>query len=253
MKKWRGRVLISMTAIGDGLDVLASLVGTQRLLYALVDEPEEVARLCREVYAVWLEVYNEFSSILAENNPAYVDWPGLLAAKPMYTPQCDFCYMIGPDMFDEFVLPYLKRTSELFAHTLYHLDGKGELIHLDKILQIDTMEAVQWQPGDGAGYGYRWIDVYRRIRRAGKRMHFIGSQSDFIEVTNDVGAEGRTERRRRWMISSLPSIPDPSIAHPAERKLPITHTDTGRYPTCISHPTIGQKPLKYTNRGGRAS
>ena len=203
VKKWRGRVLMGMNDIGGELDVVASLVGTERLLYSLMDEPEEVARLCREVHAVWQKAYWEFMSILAENNPAYADWVGLLSEKSYYTQQCDFSYMISPAMFDEFVDPYLRKTSATLGHSLYHLDGKGALIHLDKILAIDGIEAVQWQPGDGAGWGYKWIDVYRRIRRAGKRMHFIGSPTDFIEVTDDVGAEGmyfstgfRTEAER---------------------------------------------------------
>ena len=203
VKKWRGRVLMGMNDIGGELDVVASLVGTERLLYSLMDEPEEVSRLCEEVHEAWQKAYWEFLSILAENNPAYADWTGLLSRPAYYTQQCDFSYMISPAMFDEFVDPYLRKTSATLGHSLYHLDGKGALIHLDKILAIDGIEAVQWQPGDGAGWGYKWIDVYRRIRRAGKRMHFIGSPTDFIEVTDDVGAEGmyfstgfRTEAER---------------------------------------------------------
>ena len=58
VKKWRGRVLMGMNDIGGELDVVASLVGTERLLYSLMDEPEEVARLCREVHAVWQKAYS---------------------------------------------------------------------------------------------------------------------------------------------------------------------------------------------------
>lgn len=76
------------------------------------------------------------------------------------------------------------------ANTLYHLDGKGALIHLDKILAIDKIDAVQWQPGDGAGFGYKWIDIYRKIRKAGKRMHFIGGICDFRKVADDIGPQG---------------------------------------------------------------
>lgn len=170
--------------------MVASLAGTERLLYAMLDEPAEVKRLCEEAHAVWQQAYWAFMEILSENNPAFADWSGLLSKKPYYTQQCDFSYMISPDMFDEFVGPYLRQTSDTLGHSLYHLDGKGALVHLDKILAIDRIEAVQWQPGDGAGFGYKWIDVYRKIRNAGKRMHFIGSQDDFRAVTDDVGAEG---------------------------------------------------------------
>lgn len=190
VKKFRGKVVIGMNDLGGELDVLASLVGTERLLYCLMDEPEEVGRLCDEVHELWLKVYWEFMSILSENNCMFTDWLGLLSKEPYYTQQCDFSYMIGPKHFDAFVLPYLKKTSRELTHSLYHLDGKGELPHLDKIMSIDKIQAIQWQPGDGAGFGYKWIDIYRHIRAAGKKMHIISSNEDFIKIAGDIGGEG---------------------------------------------------------------
>ena len=190
VKKWRGKVLIGMNDLGGELDIIASLVGTERLLYELLDEPEEVARLCREVHEIWLKVYWEFMGILSENNYLFGDWLGLLSKTPYYTQQCDFSYMISPKMFNEFVFPYLEDTAARLTHSLYHLDGKGELPHLDKIMSIDKIQAIQWQPGDGAGFGYKWIEVYRHIRAAGKKMHIISSNEDFIRIAEDIGPEG---------------------------------------------------------------
>ena len=65
------------------------------------------------------------------------------------------------------------------ANSLYHLDGKGALIHLDKILAIEKIDAVQWQPGDGAGFGYKWIQIISCINKAvrfsknSRRHHFL--------------------------------------------------------------------------------
>ena len=190
VKKWIGRVIIGMNDIGGEMDVVASLIGTERLLYSLIDEPDQVARLCEEVHNIWHSVYWEFMSILSENNPAFADWPGLLSPGPYYTQQCDFSYMIGPESFEKFVYPYIKSTADRLDHTLYHLDGKGALIHLDKLLSIEKIDAVQCVPGDGEAKGYKWIDVYRKIRNAGRKMQFIGSHKDFIDVTSDIGAYG---------------------------------------------------------------
>lgn len=37
--------------------------------------------------------------------------------------QCDFSAMISPDMFKEFVLPYLKKQCDYLDYSLCHLDG----------------------------------------------------------------------------------------------------------------------------------
>ena len=47
MKKWGGNVCMGMTDLGGVLDILASFLTTDQLLYDLYDEPEEVQRLGR--------------------------------------------------------------------------------------------------------------------------------------------------------------------------------------------------------------
>ncbi len=47
------------------------------------------------------------NNVLQPHNPGYSDWAGIYSDLPSYVPQCDFSYMIGPDMFDTFVKPEL--------------------------------------------------------------------------------------------------------------------------------------------------
>ena len=109
-------------------------------------------------------------------------WSGLASREPSYIPQCNFCYMIGNPMFREFVLPTLRRDVERLAHSIYHLDGVGELRHLDDVLALEALEAVQWVPGDGQPGAGHWIDVYRRIAAAGKGMWIVGGPKDYLEA-----------------------------------------------------------------------
>ena len=41
--------------------------------------------------------------------------------------QCDFSYMISPNMFKRFVVPDLTACCDHLDYGFYHLDGKGEL------------------------------------------------------------------------------------------------------------------------------
>ncbi len=103
--------------------------------------------------------------------------------------QCDFCYMIGPDMFDEFVKPELQATADKLVNAFYHLDGQGQLAHLDSLLEIDSIKGIQWVPGVGAPDPAHWPEVYEKITAAGKKIHIASNMYerpfDVLDVLSD--------------------------------------------------------------------
>lgn len=177
LERWNGTVIMSFPDLGGVLDVVASMVGTENLLFALVDEPEEVERLVRETQVAWYEAYNDFAEVLKPQG-AYTDWNGLLSRDSAYIVQSDFSYMLGPDMFRRFVLPTLQEDARRLTNTIYHLDGIGELPHLDQILAIPELKAVQWVYGAGQPGPRAWLDVYRKILDAGKQIMIIENGLD---------------------------------------------------------------------------
>ena len=177
LERWNGSVIMGFPDLGGVMDVVASMVGTENLLYAIVDEPEEVERLVKETQAAWYEAYNDFAEVLKPQG-AYTDWNGLLSRDPAYVIQCDFCYMISPKMFSRFVLPTLQEDARRLTNTIYHLDGIGELPHLDQILAIPELNAVQWVYGTGQPGPYAWVDVYQKIINAGKQIMIIENSMD---------------------------------------------------------------------------
>jgi hypothetical protein len=181
MERWQGSVVMTMPDLGGVMDIAASLCGTQNLLIDLYDEPEEVLRLRDEIEIAWYEAYADMRSALGEG-AIYSDWNGLLCSDPSYILQCDFSYMIGNDMFREFVLDTLRRDTEKLTHTIYHLDGVGQLNHLDSILTLDKLNAVQWVYGSGKQGPMYWLDVYRKIRSAGKEIMIIGSPREYMDT-----------------------------------------------------------------------
>ncbi len=181
-QKWGGLVVMGMPDLGGVMDVVATFRGTQNLLVDLYDEPDEVLRVIAETERAWRAAYEDMSETLAPQG-VHTDWSGLLSKSPSYILQCDFCYMIGVEMFRKFVLPTLIRDCEILPHTIYHLDGVGELNHLDDILKIEKLDAVQWVYGDGKPGARHWVDVYQRIATAGKRQMIVGSVEDFGYVS----------------------------------------------------------------------
>jgi len=181
-EKWKGQVLMGMPDLGGNLDVAATFRTSENLLTDLYDAPEEVLRLCKEIQNAWYDAYWDLRSVLEPINPGYSDWDGLYSTTPSYVLQSDFSYMISPDMFRAFTLPILERDCEILDHTIYHLDGVGQLPHLDIVLNMEKLNAVQWVYGDGAPSARNWVDIYKRIEEAGKGIHVVGDADDFLAV-----------------------------------------------------------------------
>lgn len=188
IERWQGTVQVAMTDLGGNLDILSSFRPSEKLLLDLYDYPNEVKRLTWEAHELWWRYFDEFNSILQPVNPGYSAWAGIFSEKPHYMLQCDFCYMIGPEMFDEFVKPELAATCKRMPHAFYHLDGVGELPHLDSMLAIPELRGIQWVPGSNAPDWKHWPEVYRKIRDAGKLIQLMGDVETLDIVTEQLGS-----------------------------------------------------------------
>jgi hypothetical protein len=172
-RRWRGAVQVGMTDLGGNLDIVASCRTTGKLLLDLCDHPDEVRRLLREAHDLWWRSFEHLDRLHRAVNPGYTAWTPIFSAGPYYMLQCDFAYMIGPEMFDAFVKPELEASCRRLENAFYHLDGVGQLPHLDSLLSIPGLRGIQWVPGDGRPDITRWPEVYRRIRRAGKLIQIF--------------------------------------------------------------------------------
>lgn len=190
-ERWEGLVQVSMTDLGGNLDVVSSFRPGEELLLDLYDHPEDVKRVTWDAHEMWWRAFEQINQVISPPNPGYSAWAGVFSTEPHYMLQCDFCYMIGPDMFDEFVKPELTASCKRLTHGFYHLDGPGQLPHLDSLLTIPDLKGVQWIPGSGAPDYRYWPDVYRKIRAAGKRIQLYGDPDVLDSVVEQLGsAEG---------------------------------------------------------------
>jgi 5-methyltetrahydrofolate--homocysteine methyltransferase len=98
--------------------------------------------------------------------------------------------MIGPDMFEKFVLPDLKKCCDHLDHVYYHLDGAGQLPHLDMLLKIQNLHGVQWMPGEGGGKIEDYMDVLKKIIDAGKLTQVYASPESALKIKEQMGAKG---------------------------------------------------------------
>lgn len=187
-ERFGGGYVISGSASGAGFatDILAEFYGHEELSYILYDEPEEAKRLMAEaVHALGL-IREEVGGLSADAI-GYTGWGGLYAPEPWNSAQCDYCAMIGPELFDEFVLPDLVQCfRESSRYNYYHLDGPGEIIHMDKILAIPELKCMQWVAAPNGDPALD-LQVYERIHKAGKNMWVTGDIEDAMRVADHNG------------------------------------------------------------------
>ncbi len=188
MERWEGLVQVGMTDLGGTLDIISSFRPGEKLLIDLCTQPDEIKRLTWEVHEQWWRYFDGINTVLQPTNPGYTAWTPIYSAQPYYMLQCDFCYMIGPDMFDELVKPELAASCRRLTNPFYHLDGTGQLAHLESLLSIEELKGVQWVPGDGNRRWDEWPDVYRRIRDAGKRMQVWGPMDAVDRLIDTLGS-----------------------------------------------------------------
>jgi len=110
--------------------------------------------------------------------------------------QNDFSCMIGPEMFAEFVIPYYERQLEAVDRAWYHLDGEGALRHIDALMKIPKIKAIQWVAGTkNEGYGYhdgssRWYPYTKKVLVAGKNLMLGVPLSEVESVVHEFGPRG---------------------------------------------------------------
>lgn len=167
----KGKFMPGLTDFHPGGDHLAALRDPAELAIDLVEEPDRVKVELAASTPEYFKAYNHFYGKLKTLSPdaPISSWMGSLFGEGrFYIPSNDFSCMISTAMFEEFFLPGILEECRFYDQSVYHLDGPGALRHLDLLLAIPELNAVQWVCGAGNESFARWADVHRRIQKAGK-------------------------------------------------------------------------------------
>ncbi len=186
---WGDQLSVGLTDLGGNLDILAHLRGTGQLLYDLSDDPIQIDRLVCETNRLWLDCYEELYS-LTNHSRGINCWGPCWSPSRGYLLQSDFSYMISPAMFERFVLPDLSACCDQLDYPFYHLDGKGQLPHLDMLLSLSKLRGIQWVPGDGQPQVEHWLTLIKRILDAGKLCQVYVSAAGALSILRELGGKG---------------------------------------------------------------
>ena len=183
---------ISTSGYSPGLDCLGALRGTENLLYDLIDRPCWVHSMMRQITDTYKEIYNLTYDMTKDadghSSFGYFNIWGKGRTTQM---QCDISGMLSAASFNEFQLPYFIECCELHDNTLYHLDGPQALHHLDALLSVSTLSAVQYTPVGIPGSDPSLYPIYYKILSAGKAVQVVNVEIDEIEsLLGAIGTKG---------------------------------------------------------------
>jgi hypothetical protein len=189
-KDAKGKCIPGVGAFGGCGDTLAALRGTDRLLLDVMDRPDEVRAADQYLMDIWIECYRRFYEIIRGTAEGSTCWFSLWSPGKFYAAQNDFSYMIGPKMFRDIFLPTIERQTRFLDHAIYHVDGVGAFVHVDALLELPRLQALQILPGTGKPGPLHYMDVLKRVQDAGKNLHISIAPEDVKPALDALSARG---------------------------------------------------------------
>ena len=192
-RKAQGHYYVGMPDLMEGLDVLAAIKGTDKVLLDTVMQPEVLEHQMQQINDIYFHVFNELYDIIREGDEMAFCYFSSWAPSKMSKLQSDISTMISVDDYRRFVQPFIREQCQKIDYTLYHLDGVGAMHHLDALLEIKELNAVQWTPGVGEPQGgsSKWYDLYRKILAGGKSVMACWVTLDELRpLLDSIGGDG---------------------------------------------------------------
>lgn len=190
----QGQYLVGMPDLIENVDTLAALRGTQPLMYDMIERPEWVAARVADINQAYYQAFDLLFDLIRD------PWGGnAFSAFKIWGPgrtakvQCDASALISPRMFGDFVVPALTEQCAWLDYSMYHLDGTQAIVHLDALLAIEPLAAVEWTPQAGRPQGGSplWFDLYRQVLDAGKSVQAILVEpQEVLPLLDAVGTKG---------------------------------------------------------------
>jgi len=208
-----GKWFVAVGEVAEAGDIMSALRGPERLCLDLVQGPLERMKQIRDQIARLLaDVYDHMTGMVNRYMPGTSTWLRVYHSGRTTTAQCDFSCMISKAMFDDFVAPALAWQMGQMDGVIYHLDGPGALQHVDTLLTLPNLRAIQWVPGSGDEVQAhpKWRPLLKRIIDAGKAVHLSVSAGEIEGLLADLPPEGLylqvgvgSEREARELLADV--------------------------------------------------
>ncbi|HEY9077663.1 MAG TPA: hypothetical protein VIO61_14110 [Anaerolineaceae bacterium] len=185
----KGRYLFFMPNLGGSADILLNLRGSQQLCLDVIDQPEKIVAAINAIYPAWREALHCLLTIAMQHKVGFTYHPVVWSSKVNSVFECDFNYLIGKRDFERLLLPDLARQAGTVSRAMFHLDGPGAAKHIDALLAVPQIQAIQYVPGAGNS-ALEWIPMYKKIQAARKALQIICTPGEVLRLCEELKPEG---------------------------------------------------------------
>jgi hypothetical protein len=196
-------------AFGGCGDTLAWIRGSERLLYDVMDRPDQVREADQYLMDLWIQVYDRFHNLTREVTGGSTTWFPLWSSGKMYSTQNDFAYMISPKQFQHIFLPTIEKQLQYLDHSIHHLDGEGNFAHLDALCELPDLNAIQVLPGAGKPSPLHYMPILKRVQASRKNLHIMIPSGEVEMALSELSARGlfihtscESEQEARSLLSN---------------------------------------------------
>lgn len=172
-------------------DTLSNLVGLDQLMYDCIDDPESVRRALDIITDAQIKAFSMLRALEKDSGlPGTRNYTCAWSPKTSLSMDCDISAMVSPEMYKDIFLPPIERMMETVEHRIYHLDGPVCLQHLPVLLELPQLQAIQWVAGAGRDNPMDWIELYKKIQKAGKAIIVYAGYDQVVEICKQLSPEG---------------------------------------------------------------
>jgi hypothetical protein len=175
------KYFVAIPDLGDALTTFSLLRGQEALIFDLMDNKQKILDEINDFTNAWKQYHDACWQICHKYYPGQCTWLGW-GPKKNYVVQCDFSVFLSPQMFMEFVIPELESLSGYLDYMVFHLDGPDEIKHLDMLLDLPFMDAIQWVPGAGNPTASHWLDMLKKIQSRQKSVLCLSESPEETKI-----------------------------------------------------------------------
>jgi hypothetical protein len=185
-----GCYLVQTPNLGASSDVLLNLRGAERLALDTIDQPAQITRAVDAIYPAWRKAFMMLWEHVVEQGAGLIHFVGMWASAPHTVLECDFNALIGPGPFQELFLPDIRRQAATVGRAIFHLDGPDAARHVDTLLDVPELQAIQYVPGTGTPSALDKLAMLRKIQRRGKALQIVCPFEEVLPLCDSLEPAG---------------------------------------------------------------
>jgi hypothetical protein len=185
-----GRYVLCTPDLGGSADVLLNLRGASNLCLDVLTQPERIPEALNAIYPAWHEAISMLYRTATDRGAGLAHWLGVWSSEPYMVPACDFNFLIGQHDFERLCLPDIARQAATVGRAVFHLDGPGAAKHIDALLEVPDIQAIQFTPGEGTPSALAWVEMFRKIQDKGRSLLVFCPPREVLELCGALRPEG---------------------------------------------------------------